>query len=268
MNSEIRTGGVRLPFFVLAVGLWCTAASAQPVARPPLAAPESAGSVPVEGTAATADVPVNPSLAQLLRVVLIEAVPETLTDDRHWDRDTERFDGFRVEGLKIIPRKKRVEHGFWQRYTASLLHPDETLQLVIQPLAETIDGRAAFDVTVMLKARIDADFAQWAYGVKGINGSVVSDATVHTRVRLVVAPQVKLDWDRLVPDVGLDVLVSEIDMRLRELHVHRIGIIDGWLARQIGDGSRNAVQALLQRQSKQIAKKLQSRLNTLHVAED
>lgn len=231
--------------------------------QPPLPAPVVPETMPAEQS-----IPAEPSLGDLLRVVILETLADTYVDDKHWGRQEERFSGISVRGLNVRVREKLVNHGFWQRYSATLLQPEENLKVEIRPVDQPVEERTAFDVIVFVRARTEATFALWTYGVKGLNGTVKSDANLQVNIRLLVTPQTQLNWDKLVPDIGLDIKVANVDVEVRDLDLRRIGFIGGWAARQIGDGSREAIRTLVDLQEPRIEKKLQSRLDRLRLQAD
>lgn len=209
------------------------------------------------------ELPAEPSLSDLVRIVILDALPDEYVDERHWGQQAERFSGIRVRGLQVSVREKLVNHGFWRRFTATLDKPEDNLQVQIVPWEQPLEGRKVFDIQIVLRAHTTATFANWVYGVKGLNGTVRSAATLQANIRLLAAPQARLSWGRLVPQVGLDIQVANVDLQVRDLDVSHIGFFGGWLAEQLGDGSRQSVEALVNLQERRIMRLLQQRLDRL-----
>lgn len=255
-------------FLLIAVGFWITGgvdptlwAEDGPALRP----------LPVDSLPAPAQPEAPPldastPLEKLVREAILELVPHIFVDETAWNRDTERFDGFRFRGLRIEERKKRVNHGFWQRYQVQLIQPEENLRITIRQLDDAPEKRVPFDVSTALRARIEVTYAFWTYGVKGLNGTTVADATIHTRIRLSVAPHTRFDNGSWLPTLALEPRVDGVWLRLKDLDVRRIGVIGPAVAEPLGDGSRKAIEAFMQSQSGRLKRQLQARLDRIDVA--
>ncbi|WP_437203786.1 hypothetical protein [Planctomicrobium sp. SH664] len=202
-----------------------------------------------------------PTLSELVRGIVLESVDDEYIDEKKWGKTANRFDGVDIDGLRISKRKQRVNHGFWQRYEVRLIKPEETLKLEIEQEPATEAGLLRFIVTLKLKARCKATFALWTYGVKGINGTTVSNASVNVRLVLETSPKLEFSWDTPLPRLNLHPQVADVNLQLTDLEVDRIGIVTGDLAKLLGEGSQAAVDSALQGQSRKIRKKLQAKID-------
>ena len=269
MQRVIPAGDPHPPLFLLiVVGFWMLGsvdpllwAEDGPALRPLPVAPPSPPSQP-EPPPLGGSTP----LEILVRETIVELVPHIFVDETAWNRDTERFDGFRIRGLRIEERKKRVNHGFWQRYQVQLIQPDENLRITIRQLDGAPEKRVRFDVSTALRARIEVTYAFWTYGVKGLNGTTVADATIHTRLRLSVAPRARFEHGSWLPSLAIEPRVDAVWLRLKDLDVRRIGVIGPAVAEPLGDGSRKAIEAFMQSQSGRLKQKLQARLDRMDTA--
>lgn len=202
-----------------------------------------------------------PTLSDLLTTILREAVPETYEDERNWGKTVRRWDGLQIRGFKTSRRWKDVNHGQWQRFRATLLSPDETLKLNVTQLPVTNPGSVPFLIQLNVRARCEATYAFWSYGVKGLNGTVVADATVDVYIHLVLAQSKDLTWGSLIPLLALRPQVADVAFRLRDLDVRKVSQLGGWAAETLGRGSEQAVETLMRRQEKKVQIKLQERLD-------
>ncbi len=200
------------------------------------------------------------SLGDILRVALLQAIDEEYVDERKWGRTTERFDGFHVQGLRISKRERRVNHGFWQRYRVRLVRPEETLKIDVKQ-EPGVDDRINFTLSMQLRAHCEATFAWWNYGVKGLNGTAVSEATIWVRLDLETNPQFKFSLESPFPRVDFDPKVKALELKLKDIDLHRLGVFDGPVVSLIGDGSRKAVEDLLQQRTEKLKGQLQKQLS-------
>ena len=207
-----------------------------------------------------ADQHIPADFSELLRMLLLESMKSEYADLRHWKRTVERFDGFHIHGIRISKRERDVPHGFWRRYKVTLIQPEKTFEAQVQQLAPTPEGAIPFSILISLRARCEATFAWWAYGVKGINGTAVSDATIHLRLRLETSPKIHFRLNSPFPQFDLRPRVTHVELKLKDLDVRKLGILKGDLAEVLGDGSRKAVEAMMQQQEGKIRDKLQKSL--------
>lgn len=208
--------------------------------------------------------PVRPpeSMGDVIRLCLLQALSEEFVDEKNWGETTPRFDGVRVRGLRISKRERDVNHGFWHRYKAKLIQPEETFDVHIQQEAGA-DQSIRFTILIDLKARCETTFVLWTYGVKGINGTTTSDAKLQLRLVIDTKPQFKFSLDTPLPRLELSPQVVSLNLKLRDLDLHRVGVIGGSAATVMGDASRKVIEELLQQQEGRIKKKLQQQIDEI-----
>lgn len=246
MKSDC-TGDLRLPCFFFLTCL--LVALANPLrAQPPLAAPPATEPAP------------PPALGEILKLAFRKSLAEEFVDDSDWNLQAARWDGVHVRGLKVTPRKKLVNHGFWKRYRFQVIDPDQTLQLTIQQLPAAPDGSLPFAVEATLKARCDATFAFWTWGVKGVNGKGVADVVLAAHVELLTNPAWKFSLDSPLPDVDLHPRVGNVTLKLRDLKLHELGLLDGKAAQALGNSMQGVVNEILEKQSGKLREALNEQL--------
>lgn len=252
--SEIRLNAVILMGVVVSTSLAVTSVLAEdPQSNIQTVSLSVAAPTPSEQTTPS-------TFSEILRLLLLESMKSEYVDLRHWKGTAKRFDGFHVRGARISKRERDVPHGIWRRYRVNLIRPEKTFEATVEQLEPDTSGNIPFSILVSLRARCEATFVWWTYGVKGLNGTAVSDATLHLKLQLVTNPKLNFRLDGRLPRVELQPRVTQVDLKLKDLDVRQIGILKGDLAEVLGDGSRKAVEALMQQQEGKIRDKLQKSL--------
>ena len=202
--------------------------------------------------------------AEIIRAAVIATLPEKNVQDKHWGQTAAVFSRYEIKThkgrLSMKPRTKQVNHGFWQRQTVTMLKPDETLHIEFQNVQQQPNGKLTFTMRVVLRARVSTDFAHWVYGVKGLNGEVEADVTLAAdaacSLDLTTVP-VKGD---LLPSLQLVPEVTDLKLKVHDIDARKIGVIGGWAAEQIGDGSRASVNNILNEFEGKILKDLRHKI--------
>lgn len=239
-------------------------------------APPTVASIPIKepvgkGTASPLDGPklkAVPSWSEVLRAILLTAVPHKYEDLSQWGKTNEVFDGLRVKqrgfDLRFSERTRRVNNGAWYKYRIDLINPDKTLKLVIDKIHSVGGNQFRFDLNLTSKLRCRTDFEHWILGVKGINTTIVSDADVRVWAACTLAIRMESSRNSLLPDLILEPRVRQVRLFLTNLHVRRIGEIRGDLAKGIGEGSLQFIQNLMQAQEERVLKKANEAFEKKH----
>ena len=209
---------------------------------------------------AVVEAPVELCWSDLAREIALNVIPESYRDDRHWDK-TERINsGVKVKTkggqVRFEPREKKVNHGFWRRFSMSLLNPDQTFQLDIKNVRQTPEGATRFDLFVQVRARCETKFAPWTYGVKGLNGSVESDVTVQALLDCSFRVDSQFEANSVLPAFALKPEFHDLDLKLTDVDTRKIGLLGGWVAEELGNGTRKAFEDLLQSQEKPLLERI------------
>lgn len=200
-----------------------------------------------------------PAWSALVESVVKEALPHDYENRKHWGMTRKTFSGVNVrnDGLKvrISKRTREIRHGNWRRYHIELPNPERNFSFDIQRIANPEPGLYTFEVAVTSKVRITTHFEQWTLGIKGINLSTVSHATLRARLFCQLQLRHEKVPGRLLPDLVIEPKVRQARLALSDLDVHHIGKIGGDLAELMGDSSRWMVEDLLQGQEEKIVTK-------------
>ncbi|WP_437224187.1 hypothetical protein SH661x_003522 [Planctomicrobium sp. SH661] len=216
--------------------------------------------VPVSSPTANA-VAAPSNFSEILRTLLLESMRSEYVDDRDWRGTVERFDGFRYQGLRISKREREVPHGIWRRYKVNLIQPEKTFDVQVAQLDTDAEGNIPFSILINLRARCEATFVWWTYGVKGVNGTAESDATLQLKLILNTSPKIGFGLNSPLPRLELRPKVMQVELKLKDLDMRKLGVFQGDLVKVLGDGSTKAVEALVQQQEGKIKKKLQQSLD-------
>lgn len=200
----------------------------------------------------------QPTWSEILRTVLLTAVPHEYEDRKHWDKTTEIFDGVKIQqrgyNIRMTERKRRVNHGAWHKFKVELIEPDRLLKLVIDQIRPLDVGRFQFDVRLASRLRCRTDFEHWVLGVKGLNFTTISDADVEVVSHCEVVIRAELNPKSFLPDLVLEPTVRRVELFLRNLRVKRIGEIRGDVAKGIGEMARHDLENLIQAQEGRVVK--------------
>ena len=207
---------------------------------------------------AAKDIPENERhLSELIEAIVRAAVPKTFESRKHWDKRKEVFAGVKVrtDGLKvrISKRKEDVRHGFWRRYTVTLIDPHRTLKVRISDVKPLGGGQWTYNVTADVRANVDARFEQWNLGVKLLNGSTEADASLRVRAACSLAVSLEQD-DEQGSVVVFSPDVKKVDLSLPNLDVKKFGELRGDTATDLFDGLEDVVEDLLQTQEGAVRK--------------
>lgn len=202
--------------------------------------------------------------AEIIRATVIASLPEKTVEDKHWGHTASVFSRYEIKTrkgrLSMKPLTKQVNHGFWQRQTVTMLQPEETLHIDFQNVQRQPTGKLTFTMRVALRARVSTQFAHWVYGVKGLNGEVEADVTVAAVVDCSLDLTTVQEKGDLFPSLQLVPEVTDLKLKVHDIDARKIGLIGGWAAEQIGDGSRSSVNSILNEFEGNILKDLQRKI--------
>ncbi len=202
---------------------------------------------------------------QLLTRLVLENIPHDFEETKDWGGQTERWDGLKIQrdGLKIETRrrKKMVNDGTWNKYSAQLRNPSEEFTVQIKNMHETDDEKLAFDVHFLAHLNLEGRQAQWVKGVQlysvGVDG--------HSKIRLAVSMEleVRMGGTKFPPDLVFVPRATQAQLVLDEFRIDRIGKVGGEFAQQVTKGIRAKLDEkiaekevkLLERINRQLAEK-------------
>ena len=205
----------------------------------------------------------NEAWAELIRATILTAMPDKKVQDKHWGHKSKVLSRYEIKThggqIKVRPRTKEVNHGFWQRHTVKMLDPGDSLQVDLKDVRRTTDG-LTFEMHVVMRARVTTEFEHWVYGVKGLNGQVEADVTIAADLDCSVdLATVTKDGD-LLPSVQLVPTLSALHLKVRDIDARKVGVLGGWAAEEIGDSSRSTVNTILHESEDSILKDIRKQI--------
>ncbi len=202
--------------------------------------------------------------AEIIREVVIAAVPEKSVEDEHWGGTAKVFSRYEIKTKKgrisMRPLTSEVNHGFWQRYTVTMLKPAETFQIEFQNVQRQPDGQLTFTMQLMLQARVNSEFEHWVYGVKGLNGQIEADVTITALTDCSFDLKAVTEKGQLLPSLQLVPEVADLQLKVHDIDARKIGLIGGSAAEELGNNSRTTVNNVLNEFEGAILKSLRRKI--------
>jgi hypothetical protein len=218
--------------------------------------PSPAVTPPAATTPATAES--LQALTGLVNTIVRENLPADFESRDNWGHTTDVWAGvdIRREGLQIKTkrRKKQVNDGTWKLIRVRLIEPETNLHLEVLDVRPLPAGRVEVDVAVDAKLAVFARLSQWELGVQLISLSANAQAQTQLRVRFELG--LKLDPTKLPPDVILDPVVREAELRLVDFRLDRVSQVGGSLAHELGQQARDLLDREVAKQSAKLPDKI------------
>lgn len=206
----------------------------------------------------------NEAWTNLIRSTILATLPEKKVQDRHWGHKSHVLSRYEIKTkggqLKIRPRTKEVNHGFWQRHTILMLDPDKRMQVTLDDVHRDPTGPLRFAMRLVLQARVTTEFEHWVYGVKGLNGQVEADVTLAAALECSVDLSTFQKEGNLLPSVQLVPTLDALHLKVRDIDARKVGPLGGWAAEEIGDSSRSAVNTFLHESEDSILKDIRKQI--------
>ncbi len=202
--------------------------------------------------------------AEIIRVAVLSSIPEESVDQKHWGQRANVVSHYKFSTrrgwFQARPVLKPVNHGFWHRHTLKLLNPDETLKLDFLNVNNPPAGPLSFTMRTVLQARVTSQFAHWVYGVKGLNGK--ADAVVTIAVDTDCSIDLTSDHrpGDLLPSIQIVPDVTGLRVRVLDIAARQVGLIRGDVAKELGDGSRSVVNAIINEYEGKILRDLRRKI--------
>jgi len=200
---------------------------------------------------------------QLITRIALENIPREFVDNKDWGKTTEVWAGIRIrrEGLRITTkrRKKKVNHGTWKRYRISLVDPEQRFHLRVENVRETTDGRVEFDAWVDASLSAFGRLSQWERSVQLLSIGVDANARVRLRVRCSLG--MELDLTNLPPDVVLDPVVTDADLRIVDFRIRRVSDLSGPIVRPLSHQVREVLEDRIAKRQARLVQKINRQID-------
>ena len=246
--------------------LWPALLIADPPAAPPTI---------VEPTSATPPGPnIEESLSTIVRQLVVESLPRQFTDDKKWGKTTKVVNGLKIEhdgdGIKIRKHTHEVNDGLWTEYRGELIDPNKELQIRVENLHNSGPNQTSLQLFLATRLHGEARLEQWKDGVKLLNITTDADCKVEARLDM----DVRWHWQpgTLFGDVAVEPKVTGAELRLVDFDLKKVSKLQGWPARELGDGLKHTIAKQLHREEPKLVEKLnaaiQKKQSHLHFSPD
>lgn len=201
--------------------------------------------------------------AEIIRVAVLASLPDESVDEKKWGRQT-MVAQYQVKTrhgwFQVRPVNKLVNHGFWQRHTVKYLDPEQTLKLEFLNVKDPPEGPLSFTMRTMLQARVTTQFAQWVYGVKGINGKVDANVALAIDADCTLDMQSTHKPGDLLPSLQLLPDVTGLRIRVIDIDAKQVGLARGDIAKELGNGSQSMVNAIVNEYEGKVLRNLRRKI--------
>jgi hypothetical protein len=229
----------------------------------------------VSPTTATPPAPnIEESLSAIVQQLVIESLPRQFTDDKKWGKTAKVINGLKIEsdggGLKIRKHTHQVNDGLWEEYRAELIDPKKELQIRVENVHPSGPNQTSLRLFLAARLRGEAKLEQWKDGVKLLNVSTEAVCKIEARLDM----DVRWNWrpGTLFGDMTVEPKVTAADLRLVEFDLEKVSKLQGWAARELGDGLKPTIAKQLHREEPKLVEKLnaaiQKKQGHLHFSPD
>ncbi len=199
---------------------------------------------------------------RLITSIVRENIPHEFEKRDGWGETRERWDGLKIwrDGFQIKTkrRKKEVKHGSWKMYRVQLVDPVEHFQIRLESIRTLPDARTEFIVCVDAKLKAFGRFAQWEHGVQLI--ALSANARADVRFRATCNLGSSLDPSRFPPDVVLDPIVTQAELKLVKYRLERVSQLGGSLANELGKALREVLEDQVAKQRHKLPEKINKQI--------
>jgi hypothetical protein len=197
-------------------------------------------------------------LRRLIESMAMKHIPDKYENTKQWgqtkpilSRLKVSLDGLRVDSERVT---REANHGTWKRYRIDLSPDPDALQLRVERAEQTADNKLRVELDCRAKLVVSGRVAQWERGLLLMSVGGEADAVVRLWASCEVG--VELDPRRLPPDIVVRPVVTQAKLELADLRLRRFGVLNGPIAKQLGEGLEEIVQVRLADENRDLAAKL------------
>ena len=201
-------------------------------------------------------------LDDFITQLALGSLPANFVEEKDWGKQSERWDGVKVRfengRIRTKRRKKKVNHGTWNRYEANLIEPKKNFSIKIHNLREVSDQRVAFDVLAKAKIDLTARQSKWIKGVQLYSLSAEGSATVELTVAVTLAST--MNMTKFPPDIIFDPKIDDAKIQLSDFRIDRVSKAGGEVAQQITRATKNQLDRKIASKEEKLVKKLNEKI--------
>jgi len=201
-------------------------------------------------------------LDRFLTKLALDSMPVPYVEDKDWGKQSERWDGLKVSfqngRLRTKRRKKKVNHGTWDRYEVSLVDPDKNFSVNLDNLKEMDEGRVSFTVRATAKVSVMARQSKWVKGVQLY--SISADGSADVQLELSVVLGSSMDVSKFPPDLIFDPKVEGADISVENFRIDRVSKAGGEFAQQVTRVVQKKIDKKIVEKEDKLVKKLNDKI--------
>ena len=217
---------------------------------------------PAQEEQTTSDSDDAKQLDDLLTKLALESMPVRHVENKNWGQQSERWDGIKVSfqngKLHTKRRKKKVNHGTWERYEISLVDPAESFSVELDNFQELAKDEVSFEVAVSADVDVLARQSKWVKGVQLYSISANGSASVQLVLSINLGSS--MDVSKFPPDLIFDPQVAEADIELSNFRIDRISKAGGEFTQQLTRLVRGKIDQQIARKEEKLVEKLNAKL--------
>lgn len=183
-------------------------------------------------------------IAAAVAQLIADAIPREYERKKDWGRQKEITTGLHSYGnffrLDMHRTKTAVNHGVWKHYRATMVDPEQNLQVRIDNLRSVTAGRVAFTLFVTTKLHGWGRAKVYDHGIHLIALEAETDAKVSLwldcEIALEMAPA------SLLTGIAVRPQITSARMQLDEFRLTRISNFSGPVVRELGDGIKHLIE--------------------------
>ncbi len=196
-------------------------------------------------------------------MLVLELLPDKFEQDKHWGKTHDRWDGLHVhmDGLKISTKRrwKSVNHGTWKKYQVSPVDPDKHLIVRVEKLREVKPGTVGLDLHLGARLNLLARLQEWNNGVRLL--SITTEAVADVELQVGLEVHTALDAAKFPPDVIIQPVANEAEVRLGSFRLTRVSKAKGPLVHELGEALEGLLRKRLREENKDLAEKINRQIN-------
>ena len=217
---------------------------------------------PAQEEQTTSDSDDAKQLDDLLTKLALESMPVRHVENKNWGQQSERWDGIKVSfqngKLHTKRRKKKVNHGTWERYEISLVDPAESFSVKLDNFQELAKDEVSFEVAVSADVDVLARQSKWVKGVQLYSISANGSASVQLVLSINLGSS--MDVSKFPPDLIFDPQVAEADIELSNFRIDRVSKAGGEFTQQLTRLVRGKIDQQIARKEEKLVEKLNAKL--------
>jgi hypothetical protein len=192
------------------------------------------------------DLAATAGVADQLRAVLVEAMPDPLVEENsHWGGQRLVAHGleWHGKGLHLRPEVEKTPRndGRWWRVKASAVRLPDTLVVALRDVRTTAPGKTEFTAFVSFDARLEYDQQNWERGLRLYSGS--AEARMRLNLTLYCEATTRLEPNgTLLPDAVFRLRVTQANLGYDHFEVDHVAGVGGDLAKIIGEAAKTGVE--------------------------